>query len=226
MKTRLLGALEIGQTPRPDLASPLRTLLPPDVGLLEMGALDKLTLDELPDASAAKYPLGTRLRDGTAVTISESFLLPLLQAKLDELEAQGVVATILLCAGSFVDLRGKRPLFKPFDIALATLHSLAFKDLAVITPFGGQVPPIRQRWQAAGFKPNVFAFSLNDLDDPETEEALFEELVDHSGKLPDCLLLDYVGHSAADREELQELLPIPVIDLGYLAIRAIVAACG
>ncbi|MEM7113656.1 MAG: AroM family protein [Chloroflexota bacterium] len=225
MMTRRIGALEIGQSPRIDLAGPLQKLLPNDIELIEVGALDGLTAVSLPDASRAKYPLGTRLRDGTAVTVPETFLLPLLQEKLDELEDQGVMATILLCAGSFVELRGKRPLFKPFDIALATLRSLNMNNLAVLTPFKGQIAPIRKRWQAAGFQANVLAVSLDDLDDPEVEMELMESLIEQCGNLPDFLLLDYVGHPAHVREDLQELVNVPILDLGYLAIQAIVAAC-
>lgn len=226
MTKKYVAALEIGQSPRIDLVQPLQQILPKDVTLLEVGALDDLTAVSLPDASQATYPLGTRLRDGTAVTVPESFLLPLLQQKLDALETeQGVMATILLCAGSFAALRGKRPLFKPFDIALATLRSLQFHNLVVITPFAGQVPPIRKRWHTAGFAAHVFAHPLNDLDNPEVEFDLQELLLSNNGQQPDCLLLDYVGHPPELREELSELFGLPVLDLGHLAISAITAAC-
>jgi hypothetical protein len=213
--------LVIGQSPRPDLTEPLRTLLPADVALRELGALDGLTLADLPDASAAAYPLGTRMRDGTAVTIPETFLIPLLQHKLAELEADGVLATVLLCAGSFALLRGKRPLFKPFDIALATLQSLRLHRLAALTPFAGQIAPIQQRWQAAGFAAHVWARPISH--DADFVGWLRGQIAQTAGI--DCLLLDYVGHDPEERLWLQTAVSLPVLDLGHLTLSVAAAAC-
>lgn len=225
---RTLGALVIGQSPRPDLTQPLRDLLPADVVLREVGALDGLTLADLPDASGAAYPLGTRMRDGTAVTIPESFLLPLLQQQLDALEADDVAATVLLCAGSFAELRGKRPLFKPFDIAQATLTSLGLRRIAVLTPFAGQITPIQQRWHAAGFAAHVWARPLADTAD--FANWLRGQLAQTEGV--DCLLLDYVGHDPQARmwlqtacTELAEVaVSLPILDLGHLTLSTAAAA--
>lgn len=225
---RTLGVLVIGQSPRPDLTQPLRDLLPADVVLREVGALDGLTLADLPDASGAAYPLGTRMRDGTAVTIPESFLLPLLQQQLDALEADDVAATVLLCAGSFAKLRGKRPLFKPFDIAQATLTSLGLRRIAVLTPFAGQITPIQQRWHAAGFAAHVWARPLADTAD--FANWLRGQLAQTEGV--DCLLLDYVGHDPQARmwlqtacTELAEVaVSLPILDLGHLTLSTAAAA--
>ncbi|MEZ4514881.1 MAG: AroM family protein [Chloroflexota bacterium] len=225
---RTLGALVIGQSPRPDLTQPLRDLLPADVVLREVGALDGLTLADLPDASGAAYPLGTRMRDGTAVTIPESFLLPLLQQQLDALEADDVAATVLLCAGSFAELRGKRPLFKPFDIAQATLTSLGLRRIATLTPFAGQITPIQQRWHAAGFAAHVWARPLADTAD--FANWLRGQLAQTEGV--DCLLLDYVGHDPQARmwlqtacTELAEVaVSLPILDLGHLTLSTAAAA--
>lgn len=225
---RTLGALVIGQSPRPDLTQPLRDLLPADVVLREVGALDGLTLADLPDASGAAYPLGTRMRDGTAVTIPESFLLPLLQQQLDALEADDVAATVLLCAGSFAELRGKRPLFKPFDIAQATLTSLGLRRIAALTPFAGQITPIQQRWHAAGFAAHVWARPLADTAD--FANWLRGQLAQTEGV--DCLLLDYVGHDPQARmwlqtacTELAEVaVSLPILDLGHLTLSTAAAA--
>ena len=226
--SRTLGALVIGQSPRPDLTQSLRDLLPADVVLQEVGALDGLTLADLPDASGAAYPLGTRMQDGTAVTVPESFLLPLLQQKLDTLEAEGVAATVLLCAGSFAKLRGKRPLFKPFDIAQATLTSLGLRRIAALTPFAGQIAPIQQRWHAAGFTAHVWARPL--ANSADFADWLRGQLAQTAGV--DCLLLDYVGHDPAARlwlqtacTELAEVaVSLPILDLGHLTLSAAAAA--
>ena len=77
MKRPSIGILIIGQTPRADLMAPLGRLAHA-CDLRPRGALDDLEADDLPDADGAAYPLVTRLRDGTRVTVDEAFLSPLL----------------------------------------------------------------------------------------------------------------------------------------------------
>jgi len=70
-----IGAITIGQSPRPDLLARLRSHLQADgVTVVEMGALDALSVADLPGPAAGGYPLTTRLRDGSAVTVDEAFL--------------------------------------------------------------------------------------------------------------------------------------------------------
>jgi protein AroM len=219
MITKQVGALLIGQSPRPDLVAPLAELIP-EWEIVQAGALDGLTTADLPPTAAADYPLTTRLRDGTAVTVAEQFLTPLLQQKLNELEAQGVAATILLCAGTFTKLRGKRPLLKPFTLARNLLQSGSFQQPGFIVPIPAQEQPVRQRWQAVlGKVPVVWTTDLQHQD-----EAFLNQLLSQIRRHNlDCLVLDYVGHPQPQVEQLQDATEVPVIDLGGLAINALVA---
>ena len=107
-----IGALVIGQSPRPDLVDPLAAMLP-QVTIVQRGALDGVAPADLPDPAGAEYPLTTRLRDGRLVTVPESFLLPRLQQQLEMLEADGIMLSILLCAGTFAGLGGRGTLVQP-----------------------------------------------------------------------------------------------------------------
>jgi hypothetical protein len=106
----------------------------------------------VPDVSnsiqSAKYPLITRLADGTIVRVEEADLAPLLQRALLRLEERGVVATILLCAGSFTNVGGGRPLVKPYTAAVAAVKAFRFARLAVLCP-PGQDAAIRAHWMDA-----------------------------------------------------------------------------
>ena len=217
MMTKQVGALLIGQSPRPDLVQPLAAMLP-GWKIIQMGALDGLTPTDLPAITKAAYPLITRMKDGTAVTVDEQFLVPLVQQKLAELEAQNVAATILLCAGTFAELQSERPLLKPFTLARNLLQSCGFQRLGLIAPTMTQEAPIQSRWRQAGFETAVWTANINQQDDTFSH-TLQSSIQTHD---LDCILLDYVGHPLAQVQHLQETITIPVIDMGALAINILV----
>ena len=217
MTYKKIGVLTIGQSPRPDLVSPLIQQLPEGCDLIQIGALDGLTKTSLPPIDDATYPLTTRMRDGSLVMIEEAFLATRLQQVLNELEAIGVTATILLCAGTFAGLKGTRPLFKPFVVGRRVLDTLGLNRIGLIAPIKEQEIPIRQRWQAAGFQPTVWTANLA-LQDKTFSQQLHEQI--EANQLQ-CIVLDYVGHPVSQVAELRKKIVIPLIDLGQLAISAL-----
>ena len=217
MAIKLIGALTIGQSPRPKLVDPLRRYLPAGCQVMEAGALDGLSAALIPPISEGVYPLTTRLQDGSAVMVEESFLLPRLQQALAHLEAQGAAASILLCAGTFAGLRGTRPFFKPFSVATNELRARGLKSLGLIAPFEEQVAPIRRRWQAAGFEPTVWTADISRQDQQFRQQLAAQ--IETNGL--ECIVLDYVGHLAQTVTQLQDNSPLPVVDLGQLAMTAL-----
>lgn len=219
-KLKTIGALTIGQSPRPDLVSPLISQLPDNCQIVQAGALDGLTLASLPafhDDGA--YPLTTRLQDGRLVMVEEAFLTQKLQQAVDHLEGQGVAATILLCAGTFAELKGTRPLFKPFFIVRDLLHLLGYNRIGLIAPIKEQEAPIRKRWQAAGFQTTVWTADLTHQDAQFNHHL---QMQIEANQL-ECMVLDYVGHPLANVRQLQETAVIPLIDLGQLTITFLAA---
>ena len=213
MSRTRIGALTIGQSPRWDLVDPMLGMLP-GCDILQAGALDSLASKELPAAPAAGYPLGTRMRDGASVILDESFILPRLQSALSQLEDEGAVATILMCAGTFSSLHGGKPLFVPFTIGCNQLCMLNFLRNGVVTPFVDQEKPTRMRWEAKGFQPNVWTADLGSQDNDLYR--CFKEKIKQDDLT--CIVLDYFGHPPDQVDKLQENLDIPVVDLGRLAV--------
>ena len=213
MSPKSIGALIIGQTPRPDLTAPLVSSLP-NHNLVTVGALDGVSPETIPSINDSCYPLSTRLNNGRSVYISESYIQPLLQEKLDQLEQAGVVASILLCAGTFGSLVGKRPFIKPFNIGLNLLHSLNIQRIGLIAPFPAQMAPIQARWQKAGFETDVWTADINNQND-DFHSQLQAKVTAHQLQ---AILLDYVGHPPAKVKQLQESIDLPLIDLGGLAL--------
>lgn len=213
MSQKRIGALTIGQSPRPDLVVPIENLLP-DCEIIQAGALDDLTPGDLPDPSKAAYPLATQMRTGQAVLVDETFIAPKLQQALDRLESSGVVATLLLCAGTFADLQSKLPLFVPFKICYRVLGALQMTTIGLITPVIEQETLIQARWERKGWQPTVWSADLEKQD-----QAFYRQLIERiRTKNLDCIVLDYVGNPAKQVEQLQNAVEIPVIDIGQLAM--------
>ncbi len=217
MTHKRIGTLTIGQSPRPDLVSPLINQLPDNCQIIQAGALDGLEKSSLPPIQDETYPLTTRMRDGSLVMIEESFLAAKLQQALDQLEGQSVTATILLCAGTFTDLKGTRPLFKPFSIGRDVLNALGFNKIGLIAPIKEQEAPIRRRWLTAGFQPTVWTAVLTQQDKLFVQQLNEQIKINHL----ECIVLDYVGHPESLVTQLRETAVVPLLDLGQLAIAAL-----
>lgn len=214
-----VGMLTIGGAPRPDLVAPFRRLRP-DVELVEAGALDGMTATTLPRAPVGEYPLTTRLGDGSTVTLDEAALVPLVRAALARLEAEGVAATLLLCAGPFDAVRGDRPFVRPFEVATRLLRGAGVRRLGVVVPVEEQRRPAERTFATAGFDATVWVAPLGVAADRVPgwleDEAAAGAPVGH-------VVLDYVGHDPDDVAELQRLVSVPVVDLGLLGAETLAA---
>src|SRR5262245_32395601 len=75
-----VAAIEIGQSPRPDLVGGLNAVLPDDAGLFEVGALDGIDPATVPPIRFdAENPLSTRLADGQQIIVDEPWIAPHVQ---------------------------------------------------------------------------------------------------------------------------------------------------
>lgn len=205
-----LGAIIIGQAPRPDLVNPLRKANAL-YQFIEVGALDMIDAAAIPSNPRGDYLLTTRLRDGSLVSVEEAFLAPLLQKAVAHAEAQGVNASMLLCAGPFDMLKSEKPLYRPTAMATTMMQVRGYQRIAVLSPNEAQARPIREKWIMRGFSPSI-------LIDPQLPDAqigtwLKQQL---AFQTPDCLLLDYVGHPIEKVHAIEQSVTIPVIDLGKI----------
>ena len=80
-----LGILTIGQSPRIDILGDLLPLWGNHIEILEAGALDGLTMEEIEKMKPGPEDrmLVTRLADGTVVHVAEEALTDCLQEKID-----------------------------------------------------------------------------------------------------------------------------------------------
>ena len=219
MNRKPIGILIIGQTPRADLMA-LLDRLAHACEFKPRGALDALEAGDLPDAAGAAYPLVTRLRDGTPVTVDEAFLTPLLQETIDTLEQEGAVALVLLCAGPFAALTSTRPLIRPFQLAARMLRSAGHTRVGVVVPTNDQRVPSERKWKEADLTPVIWSME----EQPAVlslERWLAARTAEHAGL--SALVFDYVGYPRDAVHRVQAEVGLPVVDLGHLAVAALEA---
>jgi protein AroM len=202
-----IAAVTIGQAPRPDLVEPLLARTGGEAEIIEVGALDGVDPDALKGRSApgvmpdpGAYPLTTRLRDGTLVTLDEADLAPLVQAAIDRAEADGAEVTLLLCAGGFSAVRAGNTLVRPFEAAVGQVRELGADRVIIIVPYLAQAEAARRKWEAEGVEATVIVGEPASIEVPAGP--------------PGAIVLDYVGHAAGAVQALRERTSMPVIDLG------------
>ena len=144
----MLGCVTIGQAPRDDIVS---SMLPwATRGVVQAGALDELTMDEIralhptPD----EHPLVSRVRSGEQVRLSKARLIPYLQAAVDRVEVAGATVTCILCTGAFPGLTAHGRLMYPDQLLRAVVDVLLPSGtLGVLMPDVGQAEMMHAKWE-------------------------------------------------------------------------------
>lgn len=225
MSQPTVAVYTIGQTPRPDLTEDLVDRFG-SVRFQTVGALDGMEREEIPECPPRGYPLETHLQDGTRVVVAASFIEPLLQQAVTDLDSQ-VSAHLVLCAGHFRSLAApappiganavRTPLIQPFDVAVAQLNAQRLRRLDVMVPFADQAVPAMDKWGAAGFACRAHVFA-----EKPRHRTLSEWLSGLVGRArAQALVFDYVGFPAATLDDVRAAIDIPVLDLGHLAMDAL-----
>ncbi|MCX7766788.1 MAG: AroM family protein [Candidatus Sumerlaeia bacterium] len=113
-----IGLITIGQSPREDIIADMKKILCSGVRIIERGALDSLTREEILLLKPAQNdcPLITRLKDKSTVVVSKQKIFPLIQKQITALEKQNVDLITLLCTENFRGLKTRKPLILPAKI--------------------------------------------------------------------------------------------------------------
>ncbi len=108
-----VGALTIGQSPRLDVEPDFLAVAGPGVELLQRGALDGLSPEDVAglEPRPGEYLLVTRLRGGTEVRLAEARIVERMRGCVRDLESEGV-ELIALSDGRIPGLESRVPLLK------------------------------------------------------------------------------------------------------------------
>lgn len=210
MREQRLAAITIGQSPRTDITSDITGYLSGNIRLVEYGALDPYTIAEV-EAQFRPNPeneiLVSRMRDGTPVKLDGSLIPGLVQNCVDQAESDGADGILLLCTGTFQELRHDIPVIIPQPILHAAVRHIAREQtVGVITPDQAQIEQVTDWWKRGGVTARVvYASPYGDVD---TIINAANEL-----KLKDVALicLDCMGYTVEMKRQVAEATRMPVI---------------
>ena len=210
MKQIKIGAITIGQTPRTDISKDILPILPQNITLVEYGALDEMMYD---DVMSHFHPqpgdevLVSRMRDGKQVQLTDRFIIPLVQKKIDLAETEGVLAIILFCTGVFPEFRHHVLLLKPQPLFHAIAAKLADgQKIGVLVPNQDQIMQAYHTWNMSGIQ--IIAVSVSPYleSDKVIEAATYLKAKGVSFICADCM-----GYSLNMKHHIQEITGIPVL---------------
>ncbi|MDA8216320.1 MAG: AroM family protein [Dehalococcoidales bacterium] len=208
-KSRRIGAITIGQSPRTDVVPEMLEILGPDVELVQGGALDGLTNSQVAELAPqpGDYVLVTKLRDGTTVHVAEHHILPRMQAQIDRVTEAGVEVVALLCTGEFPPFNCPRLLVKPQLVLHHFVAALAAgRRLGVVVPAREQVEQGYTRWQDVAGQVHVEEGSpYGDISELERAAGVLREW------RADLVVLDCIGFTKAMKARAAEIAAAPVI---------------
>ena len=205
-----VGTLTIGQSPRSDVIPELRDVLGPRVEILEKGALDGLSLEEVREfyPRSNEYILVTRMRDGTEVKIAEAHVIERMKRCISDFQAEPVEIIILLCTGEFPEIESRKILLRPDRIMLHMVQSLLNTGrLGVIVPSPDQIPPLKRRWEKSNLE--VFAEAVSPY--TGTHEELKEKAEKIKASDVDLVILDCIGFGRETMTLFREITGKPVL---------------
>ena len=200
-----IGFLTIGQSPRNDIMSTFKNNLKDDIKIFEAGALDmfsesdfrNLKFDENKDFYI------TRLRSGNSIQINKGILLPFLQKELEKLE-QKVDLTVILCTGSFPELKSKKPILYPDKILVNSIKSLTnVNNAGVLIPVAEQKDNVLQKWNKLEI--GIIPKSCSPYRETENfKDIIFADEID-------LIVLDCMGYNEEHKSVLAKQFTKPII---------------
>ena len=196
-----LGAITVGQSPRTDVTDDIMGIFQGKVEILERGALDGLTVEDIdrlaPDAG--EYVLVSRMRDGSQVSFSEQKILPRIQKCIKQLEAEGV------------------KIIFPCDLISRLIPVLCGgRQLIVVTPTQRQVQQSQEKWRK--YVNDVVTVAASPYGGWEEIEQACRKISELQGPL---VVMDCIGYSFAMKREVAEKTGKTVVLSRTMAARVI-----
>lgn len=221
-----IGVATIGQSPRADIIPEMRRVLGKDVEILERGALDGYTLEEVErfEKEAGEGILVSRMRDGTEVNVSHSLVVPRVQRCIEELEKEGVELTLVLCTGRFPTFKSKRLVVYPSDILRGAVSGAIKRGkLGVVQPSKEQIPGVEARSSQSGAKP--WGDEVEVVYDAVSPYGPMEDVVAMAERLAkagvDLVYLNCMGFCSKHKRIVKEKTGKPVIQSNSLVARVL-----
>ncbi len=220
-----IGTVTIGQAPRVDVVPEITSIIGPGVEIVEAGALDNLTKEEIAAFAPVEgdYVLVTRLADGSSVQVAEKYITPRIIEKIQGHFANGIPLVFLLCTGEFPSFEEGGILVRPEKILFNTVSAVAKgKRIGVLMPSADQLPQSSVRWgKLSGTVKSVAASPY--VDGPAAVKAAAEELKEWGA---DITILDCMGYTLAMQNTVRAITGKPAILGRGIAARVVAELVG
>ena len=205
-----IGAITIGQSPRVDVTEDINSILNPNIKIVECGALDDFTYEEINQKFAPDKDcrvLVSRMRDGKSVTLSEQKILPLVQSCINKLQNEKCKAILMLCTNSFPEFNHQIPLLEPSKVLNNIVYDLVGNGrIGNIVPSKDQIEKNNKVWTALGITPITVAASPY-----ETESNLEKVATLFKDKDVNLIYLNCLGYSVEMKNMVKRITNKPVI---------------
>lgn len=210
VKKKTIGTVTIGQSPRDDIISEMLEVLGPRYEIIEAGALDGLSPQEVrllrPDPGDCV--LVTRMADGSAVTVAGKHIAPLVQEKVQELFGRGIAIVILLCTDEFPDFETSGLLIRSSEVLYGMVNAVACgRKLGVICPTEDQIPQVTRPWEMIE-NCELEVCAMSPYDTMTTIEPSAARLKDAG---VDLIVMDCMGYTFQMQEQIRQVTGLPVI---------------
>jgi len=212
--------ITIGQSPRPDIIPEMREVLGTDVEILEAGALDGLTLEEVKKfyPKGRDYILCTRMSDGTEVVVAKRLIVPRVQKCIGLLSQRGVEIIVFICTGLFPPFSSKK-LFveaqKILDHSILALHG-AKERIGLLIPLSDQIKQARRKYDRLKGKIIIKAASPYASGDEVSVAAEALKRAD-----PHVIVMHCMGYTQAMKKKVMEITGKPTILARSLVARTV-----
>ena len=221
-----VGLITVGQAPRSDVVPDMAAILGGDVEIVEAGALDGLTREQIaparprgrrrdPGHPAGRRLLGLRRQDQDD---------PAHRGEDRRARGPGRRLNVLLCTGEFPKLAARRPFLEPQQLLLGLLRAMVFPGrLGVLTPSERHVPQTTARWRASGFDAHVAPLSPYEENDPAAVRRAADALRAGNAGL---VVMDCIGFRRKTRDEIAALTGAPTLVANLLVARVAAELLG
>jgi len=218
-----VGMVTIGQTPRNDVVPEIQTLLGSAIEVLQCGALDGLSLEEVRKLAPTSGDsiLVTRMRNGEEVTVGESRILPRIQQCVNNLAPQCDVLA-MLCTGQFPQLVSDRMIVMPDALLDGVVKGIqGVRTIGVFIPSAEQKAQALERWRRPSrgvVVESASPYSERDVVTPAAQKI--------AASKPDLIVLDCMGYTSRTKEVVKKVTGKPVILPRSVLARSIVELVG
>jgi protein AroM len=220
MTLKKIGMITIGQSPRADVVPEMREVLGSDVEILEAGALDGVSLEEVKRFSpkGRDYILCTRMSDGTEVVVAKRFIAPRVQKCIDLLSQRGAEIIVFICTGHFPPFSSKRLFIeaqKIVDHFILALHG-ENERMGLLIPLSGQMKQAKKKYDRLKGRVIIKAASPYA---PEDEISMAAEELKRAD--PHVIVMHCIGYTQAMKERVMEITGKPTVLARSLVARTL-----